>query len=79
MVVLILAGLDVMDVYHVALIGFFIVYMLYSERLHNFALILLIYVDFFVLEKYVYSLCMKSEKQPNWTTILGLSTSYNPD
>lgn len=61
MLVLILAGFDKMDVYHIALLGFFIVYMLYSERLHNFALILLLYADFFVFEKYIYSLCMKTE------------------
>ena len=79
MLVLIMAGFDKMDVYHIALLGFFIVYMLYNDRLKNFALALLLYADFFVLEKYIYSLCMKTSENPNWTTILGISTSYDPD
>jgi len=58
MLTLIIVGLDKMDLYHIVLLMFFVVYTLYGDKIKNFALYLLLYADFFVLEKYIYSLVM---------------------
>lgn len=62
MLTLIIAGLDKMDVYHIALLIFYVVYTLYAERIQNFPLYLLLYADFFVFEKYIYTLVIKQAK-----------------
>jgi hypothetical protein len=81
MLVLIIAGLDQMDVYHIALLIFFVAYTLYSEKLKNFPLYLLIYLDLFVLEKYIYTLAHSDfTYEPTWMHIMGFSTSrYDPN
>lgn len=78
MLTLIIAGLDKMDVYHIALLLFFVVYSLYSDRMTHFPLYLLLYADFFVFEKYIYTLIIKNQVDIHWMEILGISTSYDP-
>lgn len=56
MLILIVAGLDKMDIYHIVLLIFFVVYALSEGRYTKFTLFLLFYSDFFLLEKYVYTL-----------------------
>jgi hypothetical protein len=58
MLTLIVAGLDKMDLYHIVLLIFFVTYTLYADRIPNFPLYLLIYANFWIIEKYIYSLCM---------------------
>ena len=80
MLTLIIAGLTKMDLYHIALLMFFVVYTLYGEKMNNFALYLLLYADFFVMEKYIYTLVIKQEKPDGryWMGLIGISTEYNP-
>jgi hypothetical protein len=82
MLVLVVAGLDTMDLYHIVLLIFFVVYTLAGNKLMRFSLYLLMYANFFVLEKYIYTLVIKIEQNTsaglNWMDILGLSSVYNP-
>ena len=61
MLVLVVAGLDTMDLYHIVLLIFFVVYTLAGNKLNRFSLYLLIYADFFVLEKYAYTLVIETQ------------------
>ena len=61
MLTLVVAGLDTMDLYHIVLLIFFVVYTLAGNKLDQFSLYLLIYADFFVIEKYVYTLVIKKQ------------------
>jgi hypothetical protein len=83
MLTLIVAGLDKMDLYHIVLLIFFVTYTLYADRIPNFPLYLLIYANFWIIEKYIYSLCMYPQDiltaPPAWMTIVGFSTEYNPN
>lgn len=80
MLTLIIAGLDKMDLYHIVLLIFFVTYTLYADRIPNFPLYLLLYADFWIIEKYIFTLFMKplDTQPPAWMTIVGLSTIYDP-
>ena len=56
MVFLVCAGLTEMDIYHVAMLLFFVTYTAYPSIIKKSTAILLLYANFFVLEKYIYSL-----------------------
>lgn len=62
MLVLVVAGLDTMDLYHIVLLIFYVVYTLAGKKLNRFSLYLLMYANFFVFEKYIYTLVIKTEQ-----------------
>lgn len=75
MLFLIIAGLDQMDLLHIALLIFFVAYTLYGDKLKNMPLYLLFYVEFFVLEKYIFTLVYTNwDDEPPILTVLGLDT-----
>ena len=75
------SGVNKIDFYHIFLIFFFVAYILNKERFMANYIILLIYVDFFVFEKYLYTLIIHYIPQDSLfvkiATVLGLSTDYN--
>ena len=60
MVFLVCAGLAEMDIYHVAMLLFFVAYTAYPDIIKKRTGILLVYANFFVLEKYIYSLAQEN-------------------
>ena len=79
MLFLVLAGLDKMDVYHIMMLLFFICYTLTPSLIKDRSIILLVYANLFVLEKYIFTLVYKPGTDThNWIEILGLSTPYDP-
>lgn len=50
------SGVNKIDFYHVFLIFFFVAYVIWPKCFKRNYLILLVYVDFFVFEKYLYTL-----------------------
>ena len=53
---LVLAGIDKMDLYHILLLIFFVVYLLFPDSMSKWSIALAVYADFFVIEKYIYTL-----------------------
>ena len=79
MLFLVLAGLDKMDVYHIMMLIFFVVYTLTPGIIRGRPIILLVYAGIFILEKYIYTLIYKPGTEvADWVEILGLSTNYDP-
>ena len=73
MVFLVCAGLAEMDIYHVAMLLFFVAYTAHPSIIKKRTVILLFYADFFVLEKFTYSLCTTTTAEPKaWVRIIGL-------
>lgn len=77
MLFLVIAGLDKMDVYHITMLFFFVWYTLSPRIIQKTPIILLIYANVFVLEKYVYTLFHVKENPSNWVEIMGFSTDYD--
>jgi hypothetical protein len=50
------SGVNKIDFYHVFLMFFFVTYILWPECFVRNYIVLLVYVDFFVFEKYLYTL-----------------------
>lgn len=64
-----------MDMLHISLLLFFVAYTLYSDVLPGLPFYLLVYIDFFVLEKYIFTLAFKNwADMPPWLTVLGLDS-----
>ena len=59
MVFMVIDGVSVMDIYHVMFIVFFVIYTLFPKSINKYSLVLIIYADFFILEKYLFSLLTK--------------------
>ena len=59
MLFLVMAGLDKMDVYHITMLVFFLIYTLFPKFINEKPIILLLYANFFVLEKYLFTLITK--------------------
>ena len=78
MLFLVMAGLDKMDVYHIVMLLAFIAYTLYPKVINDRPIILLIYANFFLLEKYLYTLITTTNSTTNWMEILGLHTDFDP-
>lgn len=55
-IVIFFSGVNKVDFYHIALIFFFVAFALWPHTFKKNFIILLIYVDFFVFEKYIYTL-----------------------
>ena len=81
MVFLVCAGLTEMDIYHVAMLLFFVTYTAYPSIIKKRTAILLFYANFFVLEKYIYSLVEANiGETKNWVLFIGFQSSkYDPE
>lgn len=78
---LIMSGLGKMDFYHIFLLFVFVWAALYPEAFERNIILLLIYADFFVAAKYVYTLITKQPTPAHpwmWLSIVGISTVYDP-
>ncbi|TNV88031.1 hypothetical protein FGO68_gene5171 [Halteria grandinella] len=75
------SGVNKIDFYHIFLIFFFVAFTLYPRCFIRNYIILLVYVDFFVFEKYLYTLITHYIPADSWivgvATVLGLSTEYD--
>ena len=72
MIFLVCTGLAKMDFYHMVMLLFFVVYTANPRILKKWTILLLIFSDFFVLEKYIYTLCVDNDEHPkNWVVIVG--------
>ena len=80
MVFLVCAGLTEMDVYHVAMLLFFVAYTAYPRITKKRTGVLLCYANFFVLEKYIYSLLAANlGETKDWVLLVGFNTEYDPE
>ena len=74
------SGVNKIDFYHIFLLFFFVAYILWPRCFIRNYLVLLIYVDFFVVEKYLYSLLIDYIPADSVfiqvAHVLGLSTEY---
>lgn len=77
------SGVNKIDFYHIFLMFFFVAYILWPKSFIRNYLILLLYVDFFVFEKYLYTLIIPYIPKDSWfidvAHVLGLSTEYEDD
>ncbi len=75
------SGVNKIDFYHIFLIFFFVAYILNPKCFIRNYIILLVYVDFFVFEKYLYTLIIHYIPQDSLfvkiAQVLGLATDYN--
>ena len=80
MIFLVCAGLTEMDIYHVTMLLFFVIYTASPNIIKRRTSILLCYANFFVLEKYVYSLVQENiGETKDWVLVIGLqSSTYDP-
>lgn len=80
-VVIFFSGVNKIDFYHVFLLFFFVAYILWPTAFVRNYVVLLLYVDFFVFEKYLYTLIVEYIPKDSWflpvAEVLGLSTEYN--
>lgn len=74
------SGVNKIDFYHIFLMFFFVAYILWPKCFIKNYVLLLLYVDFFVFEKYLYTLIIRYIPQDSLfvkiATVLGLSTEY---
>lgn len=74
------SGVNKIDFYHIFLLFFFVAYILWPESFVRNYIVLLVYVDFFVFEKYLYTLIVHYIPADSWfipvANVLGLSTDY---
>ena len=78
MLFLVMAGLDKMDVYHIVMLLAFIAYTLHPKIINDRPIVLLIYANFFLVEKYLYTLISKTNDTSAWMEVLGLHTDFDP-
>lgn len=82
-IVIFFSGVNKIDFYHVALMFFFVSYTLWPVCFKRNYIILLIYVDFFVFEKYLYTLVDTyidpSGFYAGFASVMGFSTDYSQD
>lgn len=75
------SGVNKIDFYHIFLIFFFVAFILWPKCFIRNYVILLFYVDFFVFEKYLYTLITHYIPKDSWfillAQVLGLSTEYD--
>ena len=76
---LIMSGLGKMDFYHIFLLFVFVWAALYPEAFERNVIWLLVYADFFVFIKYLYTLITNTSTPKPWLTILGVSSVYDPN
>jgi hypothetical protein len=80
-ITLFFSGVNKIDFYHIFLIFFFVAYILNKDKFMSNYIILLIYVDFFVFEKYLYTLIIHYIPQDSLfvkiAQVLGLATDYS--
>jgi hypothetical protein len=80
-VVIFFSGVNKIDFYHVFLLFFFVAYILWPAAFIRNYIFLLVYVDFFVFEKYLYTLIIEYIPADSWfipiASVLGLSTEYS--
>ncbi len=75
------SGVNKIDFYHIFLMFFFVAYVVWPRCFKRNYIILLYYVDFFVLEKYFYTLIVdyipKDSLFLDFADVMGLDTDYN--
>lgn len=75
---MVMSGLAKMDFYHIFLLFIFVAYTLFPKFFVKNSIFLLIYADFFVLTKYVWTLSTNTPPSNGWLYIIGISSNYNP-
>ena len=76
---LVMSALAKMDFYHVFLLFIFVGYTLFPRFFLKNTIFLLIYAEFFVFIKYVWTLVTNTPQgDDGWLYIIGISTSYDP-
>ena len=82
-IIIFFSGVNKIDFYHIFLMFFFVAYILWPKCFIRNYVILLVYVDFFVFEKYLYTLIIHyiPADSPfiNIAKVIGLSTDYNDE
>ena len=73
-----MSGLAKMDFYHVFLLFVFVWAALYPVTFQRNVIYILIYADFFVLAKYIYTLVVNNYQNYGWLSIIGISSWFNP-
>lgn len=63
---MVMSGLAKMDFYHIFLLFIFVAYTLFPKFFVKNSIFLLIYANFFVLTKYVWTLTTNTSKKPGW-------------
>ena len=80
-IVIFFSGVNKIDFYHIFLLFFFVAYILQPKYFIRNYIVLLVYVDFFVFEKYLYTLVVDyipTDSLFNQIAgVLGLSTDYD--
>ena len=75
------SGVNKIDFYHIFLMFFFVAYILWPKCFIRNYVVLLFYVDFFVFEKYLYTLIIRYIPEDSLfnkiATVIGLSTDYS--
>ena len=74
------SGVNKIDFYHIFLMFFFVAYILWPKCFIRNYIVLLVYVDFFVFEKYLYTLIIRYIPPDSLFSkiaiVLGLATEY---
>lgn len=80
-IVIFFSGVNKIDFYHIFLLFFFVAYIIWPKWFIRNYIVLLVYVDFFVFEKYLYTLIVHYIPQDSLfikiAQVMGLSTEYN--
>lgn len=75
------SGVNKIDFYHIFLMFFFVAYVVWPKCFKRNYIVLLYYVDFFVLEKYFYTLIVDYIPADSlfidFADVMGLDTEYN--
>ncbi len=75
------SGVNKIDFYHIFLMFFLVAFVLWPSWFKRHFYVLLIYADFFVLEKYVYTLTDQYVDPygfyAGFAAVMGFSTDYN--
>lgn len=77
------SGVNKIDFYHIFLMFFFVAYVVWPRCFRRNYIILLYYVNFFVFEKYLYTLIVhylpKDGFFLDFADVMGFDTEYNDD
>jgi len=86
MLCLVIASLLKPDIYHIVLLFFFVFYMVSPQKCNKYMIVLVIYANFFIIEKYTYTMVTTADTSTQtlsplmmWLTALGFTSEYNPN
>ena len=77
---LIISGFVTIDIYHMIMVFIFVLAALKPKTFQRYVFQILLYADFYVMVKYVYSLTITQQQtnKQSWPALIGITSNFDP-